>query len=95
MVARGDVGGVDDFASGAGMVAGGADLALSPVVVFEEVETDGEEGDEEDILYGARAGAECAEVARGHKGAGSGIAGVKAHSCKGAVGERVRIGDVC
>ena len=90
-VTRGDVGEVADFASKIEEVAGVGCLALN---VFEVVDAEGVEADGEDTLHGARAGADCVEVARGHKGPTAGKLGVKARNCEGAGGARVRVRDV-
>lgn len=77
-VARGDEGEVEDFvsrieeAAGAGCVvlnAGeAAEVGCLALKVFEVVEAEDVEADGEDTLHGARAGADCVEIARGHKG---------------------------
>ena len=94
VVARGEVGCVDGLASGVGEAAEENGLALSLAVVWEGVNAENEEEDEDDILHGARAGAESPVTSRGHEGPGEEGVAVKAHKCKGAGRTRASIGDV-
>ena len=63
-------------------------------MVREGVDAEDEEEDEDDILLGARSGAECPVISRGHEGPGAEDVAVKAHKCKGAGRTRASIGDV-
>lgn len=57
---------------------------------FEAVKSKDDEAEGEDILNEARAGVECAEVARGHKEPKAEKADVEARSSEGAGGAQVR-----
>lgn len=75
---------VENLASGADKAVEAYGLVLRSAAVWEDVDENNEAEGEDDILYGARAGAECVVIARGHEGPGVEKAGVKAYRCKGA-----------
>lgn len=57
----------DALVPGAGEAVREDDLVLRPAAAFEEVEAEDEEEYEDDTMRRARAGAECAVMARGRK----------------------------
>jgi len=78
------------LAPGADKAVEGNGTDLGPAAAWEDIEVEDRAEDADDILHGARAGAECAVIAKRHKRPGAGKAVVKAHKCEGACGSSTR-----